>query len=172
VTFAGSWLLHERNWHDAFYHAMVLLVVASACAVVVGSPAVVLSAIARAARHGVLFKGGYHLELLGRVEVMALDKTGTITVGKPSVSAVWTSDGTEEDRLLRLAAAVERWSEHHLAAAVVERTVRRGLDLPEVEDFENHLGLGGSRPGGGPLGRRRPGKPIRAARGSCPPGRA
>lgn len=71
---------------------MVLLVVASPCAVVVGSPAVVLSAIARAARHGVLFKGGYHLELLGRVEVMALDKTGTITVGKPSVSTVWSSD--------------------------------------------------------------------------------
>jgi Cd2+/Zn2+-exporting ATPase len=142
LTFAGSWLLHEQNLHDAFYHAMVLLVVASPCAVVVGPPAVILSAIARAARHGVLFKGGYHLELLGRVEVMALDKTGTITFGKPSVSAIWTSDGVEEERLLRLAAAVERRSEHHLAAAVVEHALRRGLDLPEVEDFENHVGLG------------------------------
>ena len=119
LTFLGAWLLHSRDWHDAFYHAMVLLVVASPCAVVVGPPAVVLSAIARAARQGVLFKGGYHLEALGQTEILALDKTGTITVGKPSVTAIWAAEGVAEDELLRLAAAVERHSEHHLAETVV-----------------------------------------------------
>jgi Cd2+/Zn2+-exporting ATPase len=141
LTFVGALLWHTSDVQDALYHAMVLLVVSSPCAVVVGSPAVMLSAIARAARHGVLFKGGYHLELLGKVEVMAFDKTGTITVGRPSVTAVWAADGAS-DRLLRLAAAVERRSEHHLAEAVVAAAQRRGLDLPEVEDFDSHTGLG------------------------------
>jgi Cd2+/Zn2+-exporting ATPase len=142
LALAGSWLLHERDWGDAFYHAMVLLVAASPCAVVVSSPAVVLSAIARAARHGVLFKGGYHLEMLGKVEVVAFDKTGTITVGKPGVTEVWAEDGVEPAALLRLAAAVERRSEHHLAVAVLEEAKRRGLSPPDAEDFENHVGLG------------------------------
>ncbi len=142
LTFLAARLIHTHDWNDAFYHAMVLLVVASPCAVVVGSPAVVLSAIARAARHGVLFKGGYHLELLGRVEVMAFDKTGTITEGKPGVTAVWTSSGQEGNLFLRLAAAVEQRSEHHLAEAVLAEADRRGLDIPPVQDFESHTGLG------------------------------
>ncbi|MCI0464388.1 MAG: heavy metal translocating P-type ATPase, partial [Gemmataceae bacterium] len=142
IVFAGSWLVHTRDLQDAFYHAMVLLVVASPCAVVVSSPAVVLSAIARAARHGVLFKGGYHLDVLGHVTVMAFDKTGTITAGRPSVTTVWTPQGVAPDRLLQLAAAVERGSEHHLAEAVVEEAHHRGLSLAETEEFENHPGLG------------------------------
>jgi Cd2+/Zn2+-exporting ATPase len=141
-TFVGARLFHSRDWYDAFYHAMVLLVVASPCAVVIGSPAAVLSAIARAARHGVLFKGGYHLELLGRVEVMAFDKTGTITEGKPGVTTVWTASEREANAFLRLTAAVEQRSEHHLAEAVLAEARRRGLDVPSVEDFESHTGLG------------------------------
>jgi Cd2+/Zn2+-exporting ATPase len=142
LAFLAARLIHTLDWNDAFYHAMVLLVVASPCAVVIGSPAVVLSAIARAARHGVLFKGGYHLELLGRVEIMAFDKTGTITEGKPGVTAVWTTSSQEVDSFLRLAAAVEQRSEHHLGEAVLAEAVRRGLDVPPVRDFENHTGLG------------------------------
>jgi Cd2+/Zn2+-exporting ATPase len=138
----GARLLHTTEWYDAWYHAMVLLVAASPCAVVLSSPAAVLSAIARAARRGVLFKGGYHLEMLGRVEVMAFDKTGTITEGKPSVAAVWTTDGMEADSILRWAAAVEHGSEHHLAEAVLGEAARRGLELLPVEEFENHPGLG------------------------------
>ncbi len=141
LTFLAARQIHTQDWNDAFYHAMVLLVVASPCAVVIGSPAVVLSAIARAARHGVLFKGGYHLELLGRVEIMAFDKTGTITEGKPGVTAVWTSSG-QENWFLRLAAAVEQRSEHHLAEAVLAEADRRGLKIPSVQDFESHTGLG------------------------------
>ena len=142
IVFSGALLLHTTDYRDAFYHAMVLLVVASPCAVVIGSPAVVLSAIARAARHGVLFKGGRYLELLGEVDVVAFDKTGTITFGKPAVGDVWTADGSSPEPMLRLAAAVERRSEHHLAAAVVEEARRLKLDLPEVEEFESHTGLG------------------------------
>src|SRR6185437_5957431 len=100
------------------------------------------SAIARAARHGVLFKGGRFLEMLGDVDVVAFDKTGTITYGKPAVVEVWLPDGASPERMLRLAAAVERRSEHHLAAAVVEEARRRMLVLPDVVEFESHVGSG------------------------------
>jgi Cd2+/Zn2+-exporting ATPase len=142
LVFAGSWWLHREGAADAFYHAMVILVVSSPCAVVVGAPAVLLSAIARAARHGVLFKGGAHLEMLGRVDVIALDKTGTITPGQPVVTAVWAADGLDPDRLLSLTATVERRSEHHLAEAVVAEAARRGLAPVEVSDFDSHTGEG------------------------------
>lgn len=142
LTFIGALLLHTQSIHDAFYHAMVLLVVVSPCALVVSSPAAVLSAIARAAQQGVLFKGGYHLEMLSRVEIMAFDKTGTITEGKPRVITTWSSDPADADRMLRLAAAVEGPSEHHLAEAIVDEARRLQISLPEVEDFESHTGLG------------------------------
>jgi Cd2+/Zn2+-exporting ATPase len=142
LVFVGSWFLHRQGFADSFYHAMVILVVASPCAVVVGAPAVLLSAIARAARHGVLFKGGAHLEMLGNVDTIAFDKTGTITRGRPGVTTVWAADGLEPDRLLGLAAAVERRSEHHLAAAVVAEADRRGLEPGEADDFETHTGEG------------------------------
>jgi Cd2+/Zn2+-exporting ATPase len=141
-VFVGSWFLHREGFADAFYHAMVILVVASPCAVVVGAPAVLLSAIARAARHGVLFKGGAHLEMLGNVDIVAFDKTGTITEGNPTVTTVWAADGVDPDRLLGLAAAAERRSEHHLAEAVVAEANRRGLGLGEVDDFETHTDEG------------------------------
>ncbi len=142
LTLLTTRLVHSSDWYDAWYHAMVLLVAASPCAVVLSSPAAVLSAIARAARRGVLFKGGYHLDLLGRVNIIAFDKTGTITVGKPGVVEVWTTEGVAAEKLLRLASAVEHGSEHHLAEAVLAEAVRRGLDWPGVEEFENHPGLG------------------------------
>ena len=141
-VFVGSWFLHRQGFGDSFYHAMVMLVVASPCAVVVGAPAVLLSAIARAARHGVLFKGGSYLELLGRADVIAFDKTGTITPGKPKVTSVWAAGDLDPDRLVGLAASVERHSEHHLGEAVVAEAARRGLDLFDIRDFEAHTGLG------------------------------
>lgn len=142
VVFAGALLIHTSDVHHAFYHAMVLLVVASPCAVVVGTPAVVLSAIARAAQLGVLFKGGRYLELLGNVDTLAFDKTGTITLGEPVVDTVWVPEHTSPEAMLRLAAAVERPSEHHLAAAVVAEAQRRLIDLPEPTEFDNHVGSG------------------------------
>jgi Cd2+/Zn2+-exporting ATPase len=139
----GSWWLHDRDAGDAFYHAMVLMVALSPCAVVIGAPAVTLSAIARAARHGVLFKGGAYLERLGEVGAIAFDKTGTITPGKPGVTDVEAVAGTDADRLLARAAAVEARSEHHLGRAVVEEASRRGLEVTgEVRDFHAHAGQG------------------------------
>jgi len=144
ATFLVARFVHTSSWKDAFYHAMVLLVAASPCAVVVSSPAVMLCAIARAGRNGVLFKGAVHLESLGKVDVMAFDKTGTVTQGKPVVSEVWTPPGGSAEQLLSWAAAVERHSEHPLASAIMEEVKRRGVTIAEADllDFHSHTGLG------------------------------
>jgi Cd2+/Zn2+-exporting ATPase len=150
LVFLGARLIHTASWYDAFYHAMVLLVAASPCAVVVSSPAVMLSAIARAGRLGVLFKGGVHMESLGKASIMAFDKTGTVTVGKPGVVDVWVPPGpgtdanTIADRLVALAAMVEHRSEHPLGAPVIDEARRRGRDLAaeKLTDFNSHTGLG------------------------------
>jgi Cd2+/Zn2+-exporting ATPase len=142
LTVVGSYLLHDSDWRDAFHHAMSLLVAASPCAVVASSPSVLLSAIARAARLGVLFKGGHNLELLGAVETIAFDKTGTLTHGRPLVTEIWTPDGANQNEVLRLAAAVERRSEHPLAETIVAEAYRRGIEIPPATEFESHTGHG------------------------------
>jgi Cd2+/Zn2+-exporting ATPase len=144
MVFVGARVIHTVHWSDAFYHAMVILVAASPCAVVVSAPAVLLSAIARAGRHGVLFKGGVHLESLGNVDVVAFDKTGTVTLGKPGVTEVWTHESVYEERLLSLAAAVEQRSEHPLGVPVVAEVRRRGIALSEspLVEFHSHTGHG------------------------------
>lgn len=144
LVFLAAMLIHTASWYDAFYHAMVLLVAASPCAVVVSSPAVMLSAIALAGRHGVLFKGAVHLETLGKVDVIAMDKTGTVTMGKPAVTEVWTTSGTNVTRFLSLAAAVEKQSEHPLAVPVIEEAKRHGISdqALELKEFHSHTGLG------------------------------
>lgn len=144
LVFVGARYVHSQDWYDAFYHAMVILVAASPCAVVVSTPAVMLSAIARAGRHGILFKGAVHVESLGQIETLALDKTGTLTLGRPGVSEVWATDEAYLPRMLALAAAVERRSEHPLAAPVLAETEARQLTLPEkpLQDFHSHTGLG------------------------------
>jgi Cd2+/Zn2+-exporting ATPase len=123
---------------------MVLLVAASPCAVVVGAPAVLLSAIARAGRQGILFKGGVHLESLGKVDVIAFDKTGTVTLGKPGVTEVWSPPNTDQSLLLSLAATVEQRSEHPLGIPVLAEVRRRGITLSEspLVEFHSHTGLG------------------------------
>lgn len=135
-------LLSLWPWSVSFYRGMALLVAASPCALALGTPASVLAAIAQAARNGVLIKGGAHLENLGTVRAIAFDKTGTLTVGKPEVTDVVPADGTDEDTLLRIAAAVERSSQHPLAQAVVRRAGARGLTLPETGDVESLSGRG------------------------------
>ena len=144
LVFVAAMLIHLASWYDAFYHAMVLLVAASPCAVVVSSPAVMLSAIALAGRHGVLFKGAVHLEMLGKVDVIAMDKTGTVTMGKPAVTEVWTTSGANVTRFLSLAAAVEKQSEHPLAVPVIEEAKRHGISdqALELKEFHSHTGLG------------------------------
>ena len=130
-------------WAEAFYRAMTLLVVASPCALVISTPASTLSALANAARHGILFKGGNHLEDAGALKTVAFDKTGTLTLGRPSLTDVVLLDpALDEAALLRLAASAERLSEHHLAAAVVRAARERGLELAEPEGFRAVAGKG------------------------------
>ncbi|HET8986788.1 MAG TPA: heavy metal translocating P-type ATPase [Trueperaceae bacterium] len=117
VVALGAFLLLGMSSQDAFYKAATLLVVASPCAVVISVPAAVLAALARAARMGVLFKGGAALEDLGAVETFALDKTGTLTEAKMRVTDV-APFGMPRSELLRLAAAIESDSQHPVAAAV------------------------------------------------------
>jgi Cd2+/Zn2+-exporting ATPase len=127
---------------EAFYRAMVLLVGASPCALVISTPASILSAIANGASRGVLFKGGAHLERLGRVRTVAFDKTGTLTGGRLDVDEVHAFDGGDPDEVLRLAAAVEARSEHHLAGAVLRAAERRGCAFRPARDVVSVEGLG------------------------------
>lgn len=125
------------DWGASFYRGMALLVASSPCALALGTPSAVLAGIAQAARNGVLVKGGAHLESLGAVRAIAFDKTGTLTVGEPEVTDVLPTPGTTSDDLLRLAAAVERRSQHPLAAAVVRRAEEGGLELPDAGELES-----------------------------------
>jgi len=130
------------SWSDAFYRGMLLLVAASPCALAIGTPAAVLAGIAQAARRGVLIKGGIHLENLGRLNTVALDKTGTLTTGKFAVTKIVGLDGTQEDEVLRIAAAVEEQSSHPLAAAIVELARARKIAFPSASEIENLAGKG------------------------------
>ena len=127
---------------ESFYRAMLLLVAASPCALAIGTPAAVLSGIARAARSGVLIKGGVHLENLGRLSVIAFDKTGTLTEGRFQVTDVVPLNGTQPDEVLRVAAAVEQQSNHPLALAIVRAAQTQKLILPTAGGLENVPGQG------------------------------
>ena len=126
---------------ESFYRAMAVLVAASPCALAIATPSAVLSGIARAARGGVLIKGGAHLENLGTLSAIAFDKTGTLTVGKPRVTDVVAISG-DEAHLLTIAAAVESRSAHPLAQAVVAEAKRRGLSWSEAGEVEAVTGKG------------------------------
>jgi Cd2+/Zn2+-exporting ATPase len=127
-----------------FLRGLTLLVIACPCALVISTPVAVVSGITAAARHGVLIKGGVHLEALDGVEVFAFDKTGTLTAGHPEVTDVVALDDGEPDRVLALAAAVEARSRHPLARTVVRAARKRGLEPeePRVEGFEDIRGRG------------------------------
>jgi Cd2+/Zn2+-exporting ATPase len=130
-------LLGLWPWSLSFYRGMALLVAASPCALALGTPASVLAAIAQAARNGVLIKGGAHLENLGTVRAIALDKTGTLTIGKPEVTDLVPAHGVETSELLRVSAAVERRSQHPLAQAIVRRAEADRVELPAAGDLES-----------------------------------
>jgi Cd2+/Zn2+-exporting ATPase len=107
------------SWHESFYRAMILLVVASPCALVASIMPATLSAISNGAKHGILVKGGVHLENLGHLEAIAFDKTGTLTKGKPEVTKVVVKDGLDKEEFLIKAASIESHSNHPLAQSIV-----------------------------------------------------
>lgn len=132
VLLLFAWLVIDETFAESFYRAMAVLVAASPCALAISTPSAVLSGVARAARGGVLVKGGAPLEALGQLGAIAFDKTGTLTEGKPRLTDVVAAEGIDEAELLDTAIAVEQLSDHPLAAAVVrdgsERLGRKGRE--------------------------------------------
>ncbi len=121
------------------YKALVLLVIACPCALVISTPVTVVSALASAAKRGILVKGGVYIEEGRRIGILALDKTGTLTHGTPKVTDVVSLNGTSEDEVIRVAASLDAPSEHPVATAIVEAF---GGEIEPVTDFESITGRG------------------------------
>lgn len=140
---ALSWLVLDEAPAQSFYRSMAVLVAASPCALAIATPSAILSGIARAARGGVLIKGGAPLESLGRLDSIAFDKTGTLTSGEPKLVEVSPVAGISEVELLRVAAAVEALSDHPLAEAIV-RDVKERMGTVErtAMEFKSITGKG------------------------------
>jgi Cd2+/Zn2+-exporting ATPase len=184
LAIVGGRLFLQEEWSVTVYRAMTLMVVMSPCALVISIPAALLSALARAARDGVLFKGGRQLEAAATVKVVAFDKTGTLTTGRPGVVAIIPVGGpgrlhslmaipstqtippddqmgeltADQIQLLLVAAAVELPSEHPLARAVVQSAKERGLAIPEATEFKAVVAAGATALVNGQ--RLRVGKPM------------
>jgi Cd2+/Zn2+-exporting ATPase len=146
VLVAGAIALSGRAFSDDpgtwVYRALVLLVIACPCALVISTPVSIVSAIGAATRMGILVKGGAALEDMARVRTVAFDKTGTLTMGRPSVTAVLPYGAMDEAGLLATAAAVEAPSEHPLARAIVARALHDDLQVEQAIAFESYPGRG------------------------------
>jgi len=142
LVIAGTPLLLGWTWNEAFYKAMVFLVVASPCALVSSIMPVMLSAMSSSARRGILFKGGAHVENMAQTRVVAFDKTGTLTMGTPQVTDIITADGYDRTQLLGTAAAIENLSMHPLARAIVEQASKEDINLPIAEQVQALTGWG------------------------------
>jgi len=129
-------------WGDWFYRALVLLVIACPCALVISTPVSIVAALAAAARHGVLVKGGAFLEIPARAKAIAFDKTGTLTLGTPRVAALVPLNGHTERELLERAAALEARSAHPLAQAIVAHAAERGLPVAPAAEVQAIPGKG------------------------------
>lgn len=131
------------SWTETFYRAMILLVVASPCALVASIMPATLSAISNGAKHGILFKGGVHLENLSHLKAIAFDKTGTLTKGKPEVTDVVVAEGLNHEEVLLKAASIESHSNHPLANAIVKYSKEKlGKELVHPESIEDVSGWG------------------------------
>jgi len=135
-------LLFGGAWAGWFYRSLVLLVIACPCALVISTPVSIVAAVAASARNGVLVKGGVYIELPAAIKAMALDKTGTLTEGKPVVTEIVPLEGQDEAEVLGRAAALESLSQHPLARAIVDFARQRGLKLLPAEDFQTIQGKG------------------------------
>jgi Cd2+/Zn2+-exporting ATPase len=143
-------LVMDEKFNTSFYRAMAVLVAASPCALAIATPSAVLSGVARAARSGILIKGGGPLESLGSLDSIAFDKTGTLTEGEPKVTDVHTTVGTDETELLRIVIAVETLSKHPLARAIVrdgKKRLGKGVngsreEIPTATELRSITGRG------------------------------
>ncbi len=157
VVTTAVWLLLGRGVGYALARGISVLVISCPCALGLATPVAIMVGSGLGAKNGILFKTAASLEQMGRVQIVALDKTGTITQGEPRVTDVIAADGVQEDELLRLACALERKSEHPLARAVLEKAQQLQLAAQEVTNFQALPGnglraeLGGAVLAGGSL---------------------
>ncbi|WP_316804239.1 heavy metal translocating P-type ATPase [Pedobacter nototheniae] len=139
-----AFLVIDEPFSKSFYRAMSVLVAASPCALAISTPSAVLSGVARAARAGVLIKGGRPLEDLGALNAIAFDKTGTLTEGKPQLTNVISLNGVSEESLMAVTVAVEKRSDHPLAEAIVQGMLQKMKDqtVPEAQNVKGITGRG------------------------------
>ena len=149
ATFVGWWLLGSQAPGAALLHAVSVLVIACPCALGLATPAAIMAGTGRAAELGVLFKGGEVFEAARRADTVLLDKTGTVTEGRMTVTDVWAAPGYEADEVLALAAAAESGSEHPIARAVVGAASQRGLVVPPSAAHAVNPGAGATAVVGG-----------------------
>jgi Cd2+/Zn2+-exporting ATPase len=142
LVFLVPVLFFHQSWQHWFEQALTLLVISCPCALVISTPISVFAAVGNAASRGVLIKGGRYLEILAQVNTVVMDKTRTITVGKPVVTDVITLGPMSADAVLECAAGIEKLSEHPLAQSIVERAVTQGLRPHAAGNYETILGKG------------------------------
>ncbi len=138
----GGQLLDGPTWVYGLINAVAVLIIACPCALGLATPMSVMVATGQAATQGVLFRDAEAIENLRRVDTLIVDKTGTLTEGRPTFTRALSAAELDEDELLRLAASLDQGSEHPLAAALVRAASERGLDLEAAQDFESHSGAG------------------------------
>jgi len=138
----GSPLLLSIDWSTSFYNALVLLVIACPCALVISTPVTIVAALTSAAGNGVLIKGGRFLESAAGLRAIALDKTGTITYGRPQLTSIVVLDNCKEQQSLSLAASLEQGSSHPIATAIQREATNRRVKLSRVEAFKTIPGQG------------------------------
>ncbi len=137
-------LFMGQPFSEWIYRALVLLVIACPCALVISTPVTIVSAVTNATRRGVLIKGGKHIETLSQVKAIAFDKTGTLSEGRPRVTDVILLNSLTRDQVLKIVAAMEQYSEHHVAAAVLSEAARHSIEFSDmrVDGFEALPGRG------------------------------
>jgi len=143
LTFIATWLI-KGDWTVALMHAVAVLVIACPCALGLATPAAIMVGMGKAVKHGIWFKDAAAMEEAAHVDAVVLDKTGTLTEGRPQVAAVYCvpDSGFDEDALYRIAAAVEQNAAHPLARAIVSAAQARGLDIPAAQNAQTIVGAG------------------------------
>ncbi len=143
ITFiVWAWIGPEPRMAHAIINAVAVLIIACPCALGLATPMSIMVAMGKGALAGVLFKNAEAIEVMKKVDTLVVDKTGTLTVGKPRLVEIVPSQGFDENKILHFAASIERGSEHPLAAAIVKGAEERGISLTDVQEFDSVTGKG------------------------------